>query len=107
LYPGNAVLGAWGFTADSGYTPGDPAYLSFNIGTGFSRDDLDVWQYDGTNWTPYNATDLTCNGGYSSFTVTGFSGYAVTAPVPEPGTLVLLGIGAISLLACAWRRRHV
>ena len=27
------------------------------------------------------------------------------AVVPEPSTLVLLGIGAISLLAYAWRRR--
>jgi probable HAF family extracellular repeat protein len=26
-------------------------------------------------------------------------------PVPEPSTLVLLGMGAVSLLAYAWRRR--
>jgi len=26
-------------------------------------------------------------------------------PVPESSALVLLGIGAVSLLACAWRRR--
>ena len=27
------------------------------------------------------------------------------AVVPEPGTLTLLGVGALGLLACAWRRR--
>ena len=27
--------------------------------------------------------------------------------IPEPSTLVLLGISAISLLACAWRRRNL
>ncbi len=29
----------------------------------------------------------------------------ITVPVPEPSTFALLGIGAISLLAYAWRRR--
>lgn len=29
----------------------------------------------------------------------------ILIPIPEPSTLVLVGIGAISLLAYAWRRR--
>ena len=34
LIPGQSLLGGWNFTTDSGYTPGDPAYLSFGIGSG-------------------------------------------------------------------------
>ena len=33
-------------------------------------------------------------------------GFRVASSVPEPSTLVLLAIGAISLLGYAWRRRH-
>ena len=73
------VLGSWGLAA-TGYTTGAPAYLSFDIGSGYSRDDLEVWHYSGTSWSPYAANDLTCNRDYANFTVTGFGDYAVTDP---------------------------
>ena len=37
--------------------------------------------------------------------LTGSVTYTYNA-VPEPSTLALLGVGAISLLGCAWRRRE-
>ncbi|MBN1588046.1 MAG: hypothetical protein JW888_00860 [Pirellulales bacterium] len=76
--PGETVLGAWEFAATGGYTPGDPAYLSFDVGPGQSWDDLEIWHYDGADWTQFDAWDLTYDGTYASFTVTDFSGYAVT-----------------------------
>jgi T5SS/PEP-CTERM-associated repeat protein len=98
------LLGGWQFAFTSGYAQGDPAYLSFDIGAGYSRNGLEVWHYDGSSWTEFAANDLTYDGNYASFTVTGFSSYAVTT-VPEPSTLVLLGIGAVSLIAYAWPKR--
>ncbi|MFZ1933982.1 MAG: PEP-CTERM sorting domain-containing protein, partial [Thermoguttaceae bacterium] len=89
-----------------GYTPGDPAYLSFGIGSGYSSEGLEVWHYDGSNWTEFAANDLTYDGTFASFTATGLSGYAMVA-VPEPGTLALLAGGFVGLLAYAWRRRRV
>ncbi len=100
-----SVLGAWELiVAGDGYTEGDPAYLSFDIGAGYSRGDLQVWHFDGTDWTEFDAMDLTCNGAYASFTVTGFRGYAVSA-VPEPGTLALLIAAGLGLLIHARRKQ--
>ncbi len=105
LAPGQSVLSGWNFSADAGYTPGDPVYFSFKVGPGYSTDDLDLWGYNGTSWAAYTPTDLTYDGTFASFTATGLSGYAVAGvAVPEPGALVLLGVGAISLFA--WRRRR-
>jgi T5SS/PEP-CTERM-associated repeat protein len=107
LDPGQAVLGGWELEA-AGYT--DPAYLSFDVGAGFSRSDLHPWHYDGNEWIEFDAMDLTYDGQYASFTVRGFSGYAVTA-VPEPGTLVSLLIGAATLALltrrCSRRQRFL
>jgi T5SS/PEP-CTERM-associated repeat protein len=93
---GGSVLGGWSFEAD-GYTPGDPVYLTFAVGAGFSAADLGIWHYDGDEWTEYAPDDLTYDGQYASFTVTGFSGYAVTN-VPEPATMAMLVIGGLAIL---------
>ncbi|MBN1911198.1 MAG: hypothetical protein JW818_15745 [Pirellulales bacterium] len=89
LDEGKSVRGAWQFLAEGAYEQGDPVYLSIGVGPGLSWDGLEVWHYDGTEWTPFDATDLVYDGMYASFTVNGFSGYAVSG-VPEPGTLALL-----------------
>jgi T5SS/PEP-CTERM-associated repeat protein len=98
LGPQQSILGGWEFAFASGYTEGDPAYLSFGIGSGYSRNGLEVWHFDGSTWTPFSADDLTYDGTYASFTVTGFSGYAVTT-VPEPSMLALLLAAAMGIFA--------
>jgi T5SS/PEP-CTERM-associated repeat protein len=102
---GSSILGRWLFTADQGYTPGEAVYLSFNVGIGHSVDDFKIWRYDGSAWASLVAPDLSYDGKYASFTVTDLNGYAVTM-IPEPSTLLLIGIAAISLLGYGQRWRH-
>jgi T5SS/PEP-CTERM-associated repeat protein len=101
---GQEVLGAWTF-ATTGYdvSESNPIYLSFDVGAKYPADELHVWHYDGSVWTPYSPFDLTYDGTYASFTVTSLSGYAVT---PEPGTLALLAVAMLGLIAWARRRRR-
>ena len=75
------MLSAWTFATTS-YTVSstNPVYLSFYVGAGYSSNDVDLWQYNGTRWTPYTATDLTYDGTYAAIA---------------------------GLLAYAWRRRRV
>ena len=97
LEPKQMVLGAWDFSiSGSAYAAGDPVYLSFEVGPGFARSDFDVWRYDGAAWSPLTANDLSYDGRYASFTVTGFSGYALAA-VPEPSSLALLAVALLVL----------
>jgi T5SS/PEP-CTERM-associated repeat protein len=101
LVADGTMLSAWNFTTN--FTGGE-VLLSFDIGLG--KTGLEIWHYDGGVWSPYTAGYMIYDdSGTVSFTVDGFSGYAVTA-VPEPATFVLLGMGAIGLLAYAWRRRR-
>ena len=105
LSPKEAILSGWMFSTD-GYavSPSNPAYLSFKVDPDDLADGLEVWHYDASGWTKYNAFDLTYDGTFASFTANSFSGYAMVA-VPEPSTLILLGIAALGLVANAWRRR--
>jgi fibronectin-binding autotransporter adhesin len=99
------VLDAWTFsTTDFTLSTNNPIYFSLKVGPGYSTDDLNLWGYNGTSWSPYTPTDLTYDGAYASFTATGLSGYAVTA-VPEPGTLAFLVLGFLGLAAYARRKR--
>jgi T5SS/PEP-CTERM-associated repeat protein len=102
LNPNQSVLSAWDFALGTGYTEGDPVYLSFGIGTSQAADNLRVWHYDANGWTTYAANDLTYDGVYASFTAFGFSGYAVT--VPEPSILALLAAALLGLVAFVWQK---
>jgi fibronectin-binding autotransporter adhesin len=102
------VLSGWTL-ATSNYTVSmsNPIYFSFKVGAGRSADDLKLWQYSGTKWTSYTPFDLTYDGTYASFTATALRGYAVTGtPVPEPGTVGLLGVAVLAVLGWGWRRRR-
>ncbi len=98
---GESVLSGWTLFGN-GYTDGDPVYLSIEVGSGYSSDSLDLWHFNGITWVEYSASDLAYDGTYASFTVNGFSGYAVSAP--EPGTFVLLLLGAFGLAVYKLRR---
>jgi T5SS/PEP-CTERM-associated repeat protein len=110
------ILGGWTFVATRGYTAGNPVYLSFDIGTGYSLDDLQVWRYSGSSWSKYDAGDLNCFGKYASFTISGLGTYAMTdltpmssmmlmaQPAPEPGAIALLLTAAAAILGYALRK---
>ena len=104
---GQTVLSGWTF-ATSGYdvSASNPIYLSLAVGAGHSRDDLELWHYDGSTWTAYSPFDLTYDGTYASFTATRLSGYAMTGTaVPEPGTPALLAAGLVGLVLYSRRKR--
>jgi hypothetical protein len=102
---GDRLLGGWTIASSTGYAAGDPIYLSFGINPGIANSacDLQLWSYDGTNWSKFSADDFTCDGRYASFTATKMGCYAVS--VPEPSTACLLAFSILGLLAVAWKKR--
>jgi hypothetical protein len=65
---------------------------------------LYVEHYDHGSWVIPSDQVVDTTNDTITFTTDGFSPF-VLAEVPEPCTIVLLGIGAVSLLAYAWRKR--
>lgn len=76
---GDEIFSALNLEA-TGYTVGadTPAYLSLSADSDSDFLSLTVWHLVGSEWTKYNAPDLTFDGTYASFVATSFSGYAVT-----------------------------
>ena len=105
LDPGDSVLSAWDFSA-TGYTTGDPVYLSLEVGGGQMFYDLDVWNFDGAGWAKYLNTDLAYDNQFASFVANDFSGYAISGltPIPVPAAVWLFGTGLVALAGLARRR---
>ena len=113
--------GAWGSInpATGAYTPiGNLAavfpgngYGNFNESQGFSLAFGSSGALYATGWGSDGYSDFgTLNLATGAFTKISspFGNYyegTIAAPVPEPSTILLLGIGAVSLLAYGWRRR--
>lgn len=99
---GESVLESYQFTTD---LTGTDVLLSFNVGGGYDLADLSIWHLaDGeTEWTLHDAENVSYTDGWASFSVSGFSGYAITA-VPEPATYAAL-FGCFALTLVMLRRQ--
>ncbi len=109
LAAGKAVLSAWNFDITGTTTSeSNPVYLSLFAGPDQNLSTLAIWHYDGSTWSAFTANDLAYDGTYASFTVTGFSGYALsgTAPVPIPAAVWMLGSGLAGLIGFRKRSRN-
>jgi hypothetical protein len=103
LLPMNGAVMSGSTFATTGYTVNstNPVYLSFNVGPAQLCDDLKVWQYSGSSWTPYAASDLTYDRKYASLTVSALGTYAVsgdfvlTGDANRDGSVTFEDLGAL------------
>ncbi len=102
---GQYFLSGWTFST-TGYTAGNPVYLSLFAGSGQNETGLTIWDYANGTWSQFAANDLAYDGAYASFTSTNLNDYAVTGaapltgatPTPIPGALLLFGPGLAGLI---------
>jgi probable HAF family extracellular repeat protein len=75
--------------------------------SGIGMQDLNGLIDSSLGWTLTNASAINLSGQIVGNGQVGGEGHAyLLTPVPEPSTFVLLGIGAVSLLAYRWRQRR-
>jgi|GEM_PF-2816100 len=98
----NPVVGAYSFSTSLSETN---VLLAFQVGTGLDAETFSIWHLaEGeTEWTLFDPETFSYADGWASFTVSGFSDYAITA-VPEPSAYAL--IFGICGLALVIRRRQ-
>lgn len=100
---GDELQGSWDFEI-TGLTSENPSLLSFALTGTADLDDLRVWHDAGRGWSVYEPEYFALSDGWASFTVDGFSSYAVSVvpesakPIPEPITMVsgLIGFGMVA-----------
>nr|WP_321400397.1 hypothetical protein [uncultured Desulfobacter sp.] len=98
------ILSAWELSATD-YD--DEIYLSLSASFDGNVEDLTIWYLLNDEWSEYDASDLTYDGTYASFTISELGTYAVTgtSSVPIPGAVGLLGTGLLFLAGLRRKRQ--
>ena len=96
-------------TSVTGTLEGGATYwiVGSNVGGGQVNWNMDESVGNFTRAYRVDSGDWTIQSGLSNISAFAIEGSAVGVSAPEPSSMVLLGIGAVGLLAYAWRRRAV